>query len=153
MTHALLAALALLLTATVVSAAGDKSPDEVRPRVQHHLRHAEDLAQHFDSVLSTGCPRFATADEWDRYLDGEVDRVVLLVAHVEQAWVEAKATGDDEVRRVAKAPRRRLERARSLLDKLTTCAERHGAPLDQLALWRRIEREVPHRQAQIALPQ
>jgi hypothetical protein len=79
--------------------------------------------------------------------------VVLLVAHVEQAWVEAKATGDDEVRRVAKAPRRRLERARSLLDKLTTCAERHGAPLDQLALWRRIEREVPHRQAQIALPQ
>jgi hypothetical protein len=79
--------------------------------------------------------------------------VVLLVAHVEQAWVEAKATGDDDVRRVAKAPRKRLEQARALLDKLSTCADDNGGALNQLGLWRRIEREVPHRQAEIALPQ
>ena len=153
MARTLLAALVTLTAVTPAAAAGVRTPQEVRPRVDHHLRQAEDLAQHFESVLTTACPRFATADEWDRYLDGEVQRVVLLVAHVEQAWVEAKTTGDDGVRRVAKAPRKRLDRARALLDKLAGCADDHGSPLDQLGLWRRIEREVPRRQAEIALPQ
>lgn len=141
------------ILATPAFGAGVRSPGEVRPRVDHHLRHAEDLAQHFESVLGTSCPSFGSTGEWDGYLEHEVDRVVLLMAHVEQAWVEAKTTGDDEIRRAAKAPRRRLTQARDLLDKLTECAQRHGAPLDQLALWRRIEREVPQRQAEIALPQ
>lgn len=149
----IMTALMAALSVTPVSAAGSKSPEEVRPRVDHHLRHAEDLAEHFHALLSNACPRFANADDWDRYLDAEVGRVVLLMAHVEQAWIEAKTTGDDDVRRVAKAPRKRLDQARALLDKFTTCAERHGAPLNQQALWRRIEREVPRRQAEIALPQ
>ena len=153
MARALLAALLTVVVVTPASAAGTKTPEEVRPRVDHHLRHPEDLAQHFESVLTTACPRFATADEWDRYLDDEVERVVLLMAHVEQAWTEAKTTGDDGVRRVAKAPRKRLDRARELLDKLSACADGHGSPLDLLGLWRRIEREVPQRQAEIALPQ
>jgi len=153
MPRALLAALLTLVVAGPASAAGAKSPEEVRPRVEHHLRHVEDLAQHFDSVLTAACPRFATPGEWDRYLDGEVERVVLLMAHVEQAWVEAKTTGDDEVRRVAKTPRRRVEQARVLLDKLSVCATDNGTSLNQLALWRRIEREVPQRQAEVALPQ
>jgi hypothetical protein len=153
MTRALLATVAGLLTAGVAFAAGVKSPDEVRPRVDHHLRQAADLAQHFESILATPCPQFSTSAEWDRYLDGEVDRVVLLMAHVEQAWVEAKTTGDDDVRRVAKSPRKRVDRARALLDKLSGCAGDNGAALDQVALWRRIEREVPRRQAEIALPQ
>jgi hypothetical protein len=144
--------LALAVTAPA-GAAGTKSPQEVRPRVDHHLRRVEDLARHFETVLSTACPRFATPGDWDRYLDAEVQRVILLMAHVEQAWIEAKTTGDDDVRRVAKAPRKRLERARVLLDKLSTCADDNGASLDQLALWRRIERDVPQRQAEIALPQ
>jgi hypothetical protein len=150
----LLPAVVLFLTAAApASAAEGKSPEEVRPRVDHHLRHVEDLAQHFESVMTAACPRFASPVEWDRYLDGQVDRVVLLVAHVEQAWLEAKTTGDDDVRRVAKAPRKRLEEARALLDKLSGCADANGSALDRLALWRRIERAVPQRQAEIALPQ
>ena len=148
----LVAALTFALSASA-SASGIKSPEEVRPRVDHHLREVETLAQHFESVLSTDCPRFPSTGEWDRYLDGEVRRVVLLMAHVEQAWVEAKTTGDDDVRRVAKAPRKRLEQARTLLGKLSGCADANGSALNQLGLWRRIEREVPQRQAEIALPQ
>jgi hypothetical protein len=153
MAHLVLATLLAVAVAAPVPAYDAKPPEHVRPRVDHHLRQVEDLAQHFESVLTTACPRFATGAEWDRYLDGEVERVVLLMAHVEQAWVEAKTTGDDDVRRVAKAPRRRVEQARVLLDKLSNCASDNGAPLNQLALWRRIEREVPRRQAEIALPQ
>ena len=149
----LVAALTFALSASVSSASGIKSPEEVRPRVDHHLREVETLAQHFESVLSTDCPRFPSTGEWDRYLDGEVRRVVLLMAHVEQAWGEAKTTGDDDVRRVAKAPRKRLEQARTLLGKLSGCADANGSALNQLGLWRRIEREVPQRQAEIALPQ
>jgi hypothetical protein len=153
MARALCVALLSLVVAGAASAAGVKTPEEVRPRVDHHLRHVEDLAQHFESVMTTACPRFNSAEEWDRYLDGEVQRVVLLVAHVEQAWIEAKTTGDDGVRRVAKAPRKRLDQARALVDKLSSCAGDNGAALNHLGLWRRIEREVPRRQAEIALPQ
>ena len=153
MARALVAAALTLALTGVASAFGVKSAEEVRPRVDHHLREVETLAQHFESMLSADCPRFASAGEWDRYLDGEVERVVLLMAHVEQAWVEAKTTGDDDVRRVAKAPRKRVEQARTLVGKLSGCADANGSSLNQLALWRRIERRVPQRQAEIALPQ
>ena len=153
MARALVVAALTFTLAGVASASGVKSPEEVRPRVDHHLREVETLAQHFESMLSADCPRFASAGEWDRYLDGEVERVVLLMAHVEQAWIEAKTTGDDDVRRVAKAPRKRVEQARTLVGKLSGCADANGSTLNQLALWRRIERRVPQRQAEIALPQ
>jgi len=81
-----------------------------------------------------------------------VDRVVLLWAHVEQAWIEAKQTGDDEVRRAAKGAAQAPGDARALLDKLQTCAADNGASFSQGTVWRKIEREVPRRQAQIALP-
>ena len=147
-----LLALAILL-AVPAFAAGTKPAALVRPRVEHHLRHVEDLAQHFDAVLSQPCPHFASPEEWKAYFDSEVERVVLLVAHLEQAWIEAKETGDDEVRRAAKAPRKRLDDARALLDKLQQCAGDNGTSFSQMGVWRRIEREVPKRQAQIALPQ
>jgi len=153
MARALVAAALTLALTGVASAFGVKSAEEVRPRVDHHLREVETLAQHFESMLSAECPRFASAGDWDRYLDAEVERVVLLMAHVEQAWVEAKTTGDDDVRRVAKAPRKRVEQARTLVGKLSGCADANGSSLNQLALWRRIERRVPQRQAEIALPQ
>lgn len=153
MTRVVLAAVLTVVVTGPVSASGVKSAEEVRPRVDHHLKEVETLAQHFESVLSADCPRFASSAEWNQYLDGEVQRVVLLMAHVEQAWVEAKTTGDDDVRRVAKAPRKRLEQARTLLGKLSGCADTNGSSLNQLGLWRRIEREVPRRQAEIALPQ
>jgi len=90
--------------------------------------------------------------QWD--LDSELPgwRVRELVAHLEQAWYEATRTGDDDVRRTAKAPRRRLEQARSLLDKLQGCAQSNGASFSPASVWRRIEREVPQRQMDIALP-
>jgi hypothetical protein len=148
---------ALLLCGASVGPALAREPhrpaDEARARMEHHLREANQLADHFESVMSNGCPRFASPGEWRTYLDSEIDRVVLLLAHLEQAWVEAKHTGDDEVRRDAKAPRRRVDQARALFDKLSGCAESNGAPFSQGAVWRRIEREIPQRQSQIALPE
>ena len=151
---AALAALAVgLLGAPGVFGGGQKPAAQVLPRVQYHLREIDTLTQHFDGVLRSPCPHFASADDWNSYFNGEVDRVVLLVAHVEQAWVEAKQTGDDDVRRAAKAPRKRLDEARSLLDKLQECAGDNGASFSQMGVWRKIEREVPHRQAEITQPQ
>jgi hypothetical protein len=121
--------------------------------MEHHLVHVHRLAEHFEGVLSRECPRFASTREWGAYLDDEIDRVVLLIAHLEEAWIEAKHTGDDDVRRAAKAPRKRVDRARALVDKLSGCAEGHGVSLSPMSVWRRIEREIPHRQADIALPQ
>jgi hypothetical protein len=147
---------AVLLFGALASPAFGREPHrpvaEARARVEHHLGQVNQLADHFERLLLSECPRFATPQEWRAYLDGEVDRVVLLMAHLEQAWIEAKHTGDDEVRRTAKAPRKRVDQARALLDKLSGCAEGNGAPLSQLGMRRRIEREVPVRQAQIALP-
>jgi len=150
--HPLALVLLAILLAAPAFAAGTKPAALVRPRVEHHLRHVEDLAQHFDAVMSQPCLHFASLEAWKAYFDGEVERVVLLVAHLEQAWIEAKETGDDEVRRTAKAPRKRLDDARALLDKLQQCASDNGTSFSQMGVWRRIEREVPKRQAEIALP-
>ncbi|HEV8642440.1 MAG TPA: hypothetical protein VGV13_15215 [Methylomirabilota bacterium] len=148
----LLALAALMALQAPAGAAGDRPAAQVQPRVGHHVRRASEIADHFDAVLRNGCPRFTSPAGWQAYVDGEVDRLVLLLAHVEQAWVEAKTTGDDGVRRAAKAPRRRLGETRSLVDKLSACARDNGARLEVGPLWRRVEREVPVRQAEIALP-
>jgi hypothetical protein len=132
--------------------AGDLPAEDVRPRVEHHLRLAGELTDHFDAILRDGCPRFSTPAQWEAFVNGQMDRVILLAAHVEQAWVEAKATSDDDVRRAAKAPRRRLDEARTLLTKLSGCAEANGSILPTGVLWRQFEREVPRKQAEIALP-
>jgi hypothetical protein len=128
------------------------APAVARARVEHHLRHIERLLGHFETVLADRCPRFPTREAWDAYVEAETDRLVLLMAHLEQAWVEAKRTGDDDVRRAAKAPRRQSEQGWQLIDKLQTCAELNGSSFSPLLVWRRIEREVPRRQAEIALP-
>ena len=151
----MLAAVLLLLVALPEPGAArepHRAAEIARARMEHHLAHVNRLAEHFESVLSGECPRFPSRGEWRTYLDGEIDRVVLLVAHLEEAWIEAKHTGDDEVRREAKAPRKRVDRARALIDKLSGCAEDNGASLSPMAAWRRIEREVPQRQTEIALP-
>jgi hypothetical protein len=142
-----------VLAAPAAFGVGTKPAAQVLPRVEYHLRHIDQLAEHFEGVLRSPCPHFATPEEWKSYFDGEVDRVVLLVAHVEQAWVEAKETGDDDVRRAAKAPRKRLEDARILLDKLQKCAGDNGASFSQMGVWKKIERDVPQRQTQITQPQ
>jgi hypothetical protein len=144
--------LLVLLTAESQAREPDRPAEVVRARMEHHLAHVHRLADHFEGVLGRDCPRFASTAEWGAYLEGELDRVVLLLAHLEEAWVEAKHTGDDDVRRAAKAPRKRADRARALVDKLSGCAEGNGASLSPMSVWRRIEREVPGRQADIALP-
>ncbi len=78
-----------------------------------------------------------------------MDRVVTFVAHLDQAWAEAKRTGDKDVRRTAKTP---VDRARLLLAKLQACADGNGTSLVPGAVWRRIEREAERRQSEIALP-
>ena len=149
MTRRLVAALALAL-ATAVPAWS--VPADPKDRVAHHLREVEQLSRHFEGVLTGACPRVGSAPEWNQYVDGELGRVVLLLAHLEQAWIEAKRTDDDDLRRTAKAPRQRVDQARALVDKLQGCASGAGQSLAPLALWRRIERDVPKRQAEIALP-
>jgi hypothetical protein len=153
--RAILASLLLVgaLTLPALAREPQRPVEEARARMEHHLREVGQLADHFESVMSGGCPHFGSPGEWRAYLDGEIERVVLLMAHLEQAWIEAKHTGDDDVRRDAKAPRRRVDQARALFDKLSACAESNGAPFSQMAVWRRIEREVPQRQSQIALPE
>jgi hypothetical protein len=154
--RATLAAVVLLslLTATTATAREPRrTTEDVRARMQYHLNEVTQIAAHFESVMRRACPRFDSPAEWRSYLDGEIERVVLLMAHLEQAWIEAKQTGDDDVRRTAKAPRKRVDEARALLDKLSGCAGGNGATISQGELWRRIEREVPQRQADIALPQ
>lgn len=144
--------LGILAAADFVAGEPQRSAEEARARVEHHLQEVDRLAAHFESVLGRGCPQFSSVAEWRAYLDTEVERVVLLLANLEQAWIEAKSTGDDDVRRAAKAPRRRADQARALLDKLSGCASANGASIAPRELWRRIEREVPDRQADIALP-
>ena len=142
--------LALLLS---VSSAHATTAAVARARVEHHLQQVERLSGHFEAVLTDKCPQFPSRAAWDAYLDGETDRLVLLMAHLEQAWLEAKRTGDDDVRRTAKAPRRQSDHIRQLVDKLTTCAEANGASFSPLTVWRRLERDVPKRQTDIALPE
>jgi hypothetical protein len=144
-------AIALLIPVPGVRAV-ETVPAEPRERVAHHVREAEQLVQHFESVMAKDCLRFSSATEWKSYFDGEVDQVVLMVAHVEQAWIEAKRTHDHDLRRTAKAPRKHLEQARGLLGKLEECARDNGTSFVPLLVWRKIEQEVPKRQAQIALP-
>lgn len=142
----------LALAPTSPLAALDRVPQEARARVEHHLRELAPIVQHFETVLAGECPRFSKRDEWRAWIDDEIERVVLLVAHLEQAWVEAKQAPDDETRRVAKAPRKNLDRARALVDKLQACAGENGTSFAPQAVWRRVEREVPQRQMEIALP-
>jgi hypothetical protein len=142
----------LVLVGLLAASVAAEAPTDVRARVDYHVRHATELAEHFEGVMKNDCPRFASDGEWQTYLDGEIDRMVLMAAHVEQAWLEAKTTGDDQVRQAAKAPRKRLGEARPLLDKLQTCAQDNGAALSTASVWLRIDREVPRRQAEIALP-
>src|SRR5712691_4781674 len=136
----------------IASAAGDRPADEARPRVEHHLRAADAIAREFEDVLAGECPRFASAGEWDAYLDAKVDRVVTFVAHLDQAWAEAKRTGDKDLRRTPKTRRVGVDRARLQLAKLQACADGSRTSLVPGAVWRRIEREAERRQSEIALP-
>ena len=134
-----------------IASAGDRTAEEARPRVEHHLLEAAQIVRHFESVLAEDCPRFDSAVERRAYVDGEVERVVLLVAHLEEAWSEAKRTSDKDVRRAARAPRTQVGQAQSLVTKLQTCMG-DGASLEPRTIWRRVEQEVPRRRAEIALP-
>jgi len=142
----------LLLGSAAAARAGDLTADEARPRVEHHLIEAEQIVRHFETVVAGECPQFSTAADRRAYFDGEVERVVLLVAHLDEAWSEAKRTSDKDVRRAAKAPRAQISQAQSLVTKLQTCADGDGVNVEPRAVWRRIESDVPRRRTEIALP-
>jgi hypothetical protein len=142
----------LVLLADQPTHANREAAVDILPRVDHHIRHVGVLVEHFETFVAAECPRFDTLDEWNAYAEQEIDRMLLLAAHAEQAWVEAKRTGDDEVRRIAKAPRRRLDDAAQILNKLAACAEGNGTTLSPGSVYRRLERDLPARQADIALP-
>jgi hypothetical protein len=146
----------LILAAVLVPVgpahANREAAEDIRPRVDHHVRELGVLVQHFEQFVAGQCPRFPSAAEWDAYADREIDQILTMVAHAEQAWVEAKRTGDDTVRQAAKAPRRRLDEAPQILQKLSTCAHDNGVDLSPVTVYRRIERDLPKRQSEIALP-
>jgi len=124
----------MLFVATLVLGGGPAWADwlpaaEIQPRVDYHIREVGVLVEHFETFVAGECPRFSTPAAWEAYAEVEIDRMLLLAAHAEQAWVEAKRTGDDDVRRAAKAPRRRLDEAPKILNKLSACAEDNGVTL------------------------
>jgi hypothetical protein len=143
---------ALLLVAAGPADANRESAEDIRPRVDHHVRELGILVQHFEEFVAGSCPHFATPAEWETYANREIDQMLNMVAHAEQAWVEAKRTGDDTVRQAAKAPRRRLDEAPKILEKLSGCAQDNGVDLSPGTVYRRIERDLPKRQSEIALP-
>jgi len=142
----------LTLAAPLSATANRESAADIQPRVDHHVQQASVQIQHFEGFVAGDCPRFGSVAEWNAYAEGEINRILLLVAHVEQAWAEAKRTGDDDVRRSAKVPRRRMDEAPQILTKLSACAETNGVTLEPGSVYRRIERELPRRQAEVALP-
>jgi len=142
----------LTLAAPLSATANRESAADIQPRVDHHIREVNGLIRHFEGFVAGECPRFATTAEWETFAEREIDQMLMLVAHAEQAWVEAKRTGDDDVRRSAKAPRRRLDDAPQILTKLVTCAESNGVTLEPGRVYRRIERDLPRRQSEISLP-
>src|SRR5436309_5720638 len=132
--------LQVLGLATTVSA-GDRTADEARPRVEHHLIAADQIVRHFESVIAEDCPKLDSDAERRAYIDGELERVVLLVAHLDEAWSEAKRTSDKDVRRTAKAPRAQVGQAQNLVTKPQTCTGEGGASREPRAVWRRVEQE------------
>ncbi|HMH49345.1 MAG TPA: hypothetical protein VK548_03865 [Candidatus Acidoferrum sp.] len=147
----------MVLIATLVLGSGSAWAEwlpaaEIQPRVDHHIREVGVLIEHFETFVAGECPRFSTTADWETYAESEIDRMLLLAAHAEQAWVEAKRTGDDDVRRAAKAPRRRLDEAPRILNKLSACAEGNGVTLAPGSVYRRLERDLPRRQSEISLP-
>jgi len=93
--------LAVLIAAQVLGSAAVTTAATGRPT--RHAREwsiiyleAEQIVRHFERRDRRGIPRFDTVPSDGAYVDGEVDRVVLLVAHLEEAWSEAKRTSDKE---------------------------------------------------------
>ena len=127
-----------------------RSVADARVRVDHHLQAVDSVASRLGAMLVEPCPRFSSAAEWSQFEEARVDDVVLLMAHLEQAWIEAK---DATLRRAAKAPRRRVAEGRQLVEKLQACAAQNRASFDPLGVWLRIEQDIPRRQAEIALPE
>jgi hypothetical protein len=148
---AVIVALPLMAVPTL---AADREPaSEIRPRVDHHLHEVARLIEHFETLVAADCPRFTSTTEWDVYVARETDQMLLLAAHAEQAWVEAKRTGDKSVRQAAKARGgRRIEEAIQVVDKLSGCAQENGTTFSPGPVYRRLERDLPQRQAEIALP-
>jgi hypothetical protein len=150
--HVVLLAAALLALAPAAARANREAAGDIQPRVDHHIKEVNAQIEHFQAFVAAECPHFGTVQEWNTYADGEIDRMLLMVAHAEQAWIEAKRTGDDTVRQSAKVPRRRLDEAPQILEKLAACAQGHGVTLSPGSVYRRLERELPRRQSEIALP-
>jgi hypothetical protein len=144
--------LVFTLTAAAALAAAHEPAAEIQPRVEYHLGEAARLTQHFEALVVADCPRLPSVAEWNVYVTREIDQMLLLAAHIEQAWVEAKRTSDKDVRRAAKAPGRRLDEAIQVVDKLSGCAQENGTTFSPGPVYRRLERDLPQRQAEIALP-
>ena len=135
------------------ASAGALTNEQVRARVDHHVGQAANLVAHFETLVKADCPRFPDADAWNAYLDTEAERMALLAAHLDQAWIEAKRSPDDDIRRAAKAPRRQAPQGRQLVDKLTACATLNGTTFSPLEVFRSLQVEVPRRRAEIVLPE
>src|SRR5207244_12474039 len=83
---------AQVLGSAAVATAGDRTADEARPRVEHHLLEVEQIARHFEGVIAEECPRFDTVAQRRAYIVAEVDNGVVLVAQRGEDWSGATGT-------------------------------------------------------------
>lgn len=151
----LVAGLALALPSA--AAEGPAAPEgsaarRAEARLAFHLARAEALREALAPDVYGPCRRFESPAAWNRYLAGLVDQGITFVAHLEEAWREAKRADDPALRARVKAARRRMlvgDPVR-LVRKLVSCAARNGSPLDLWTLWTRAAAEEPRRRGEVA---
>jgi hypothetical protein len=149
--------LALVLLATTFAPSRSRAADPPRAdragaRVAFHLARAAALRDALAPDVYGPCRTFPSPAAWERYLDGLLEEGVTFAAHLDEAWRNAKRSGDPDLGERVKAAKRRMlvgDPVR-LVAKLKTCAWRNGAPLDLMGLWRRAVAEVPGRRQDVA---
>lgn len=127
-------------------------PAGAAARLGFHLARAAALREALAPVVYGPCPRFSTRAAWDAYLAGLVEEGVTFAAHLDEAWREAKASGDEQLRTRVKTARREMLVGNpvQLVGKLTSCAWRNGSSVDAWGLWRRASEEVRVRRQEVA---
>lgn len=133
-----------------VLAAGPAAPG-AEARLGFHLARAAALRDTLAPFVYGPCPRFPSRAAWDSYLAGRVDEGVTLAAHLDEAWREAKASGDQTLQARVKAEKRQMLVGNpvQLVGKLTTCAWKNGSSVDPMGLWKRATDDV-RRRAELA---
>ncbi|MGH7268347.1 MAG: hypothetical protein ACREMB_26305 [Candidatus Rokuibacteriota bacterium] len=144
---------ALLTLAASAFAEGPGAPAAgAEARLRFHLARAATLRETLAPFVYGPCPEFPSRTAWESHLAGRVAQGVTFAAHLDEAWREAKASGDRELQARVKAVKRGMLVGNpvQLVGKLTSCAWKNGASLDPWGLWKRATEEVRRRRVELA---